>query len=403
MWVATLSDKRVRIAAEFSESCVSAFEARGKPLKALRGGVFQLKNYKFVLRGHDTARFDGGVTLQQPLGDQNAGISIPEKSLASALTSSVRIIIDDMVFLSGEGNPEFGEPRAVGQFKELQQLLRQLPVKKSLLPGLKSRTSANATSNRRRSVMVEHDGESSSQPFATQAHTMMHFSDSDDGCESIASQLFDDGDSTLQFATQAHQQPRSKAHKSSSSKVGGQPETATLDPNASDVASVTGVHNRTKAIHDYSDLEFSGTMSSAPIRAAQNHGAGEGLSMNAPPSSPPAPPQMHDQSSRSKKKVLLEPQIAKPLLPLHPGWEGMTEVTARMAKIPQGQRKKLEKSGCTFSPNVCIHILYLPNSKYIIREKERANADLTTFRLVAKHRSKARLGLRQTSKCTVSP
>ncbi|KAF8533935.1 hypothetical protein BDD12DRAFT_862706 [Trichophaea hybrida] len=357
VWVATLSDRMVLITAEFSKSCVSTFEMCGQPLTQFRGGVFQLKGYKFVFRDRNVAQ---GVTLKQPLENYNSGIPIPEKPLASTLTSGLKIIVDDMEFLGGAGTHVFDKPRAVGNFKELQQLLQQLRTKKSLLPG----TRASSSSSRRHPVNMEHDGESSSQPFVTQAHAMTHSSDSEDSCGSVVSQQFDEDDSSLQFATHTHRQPRSKSHKSSLSRKWEQSEPATLGQNTGDIEDVTGSRKRTKAIRDYSDLEFPGATSCAPIRAAQNRDVGKGQFINAPPSSPPAQPQIHNECHCPKKEVLLESQIAKPLLSLHPGWGGMTEVTAQMAKIPLDQQKKLEKSGCTFSLNVCIQYYIFPTPKY---------------------------------------
>jgi hypothetical protein len=78
--------------------------------------------------------------------------------------------------------------------------------------------------------------------------------------------------------------------------------------------------SKKRAAHDYSDLDFPGAQV-------------------VPPSSPPV--RSIRTSSQSSKANYSR---------LHPGWGEMTEVTREMARIPKGQRKKLENSGCR-----CLH------------------------------------------------
>ena len=63
-----------------------------------------------------------------------------------------------------------------------------------------------------------------------------------------------------------------------------------------------------------------------------------------------APTEAHQQRRSESPQPLNAPPSSPPVQtrPLHPGWEGMTEVTARMAEIPEDQREELEKPGCTY-------------------------------------------------------
>lgn len=215
------------------------------PLKAeFRGNLFQLK-CKFVLRNSDAAAFeDGGLSLKK------------QPKVRQLATPDLRMIVEKMVWLSGEGIPIPDALPSINRVAEIRTLLRRLAEEEPLRP-LRDRVGGP-----RASEEIEHDEELSSQAFATQAPAISYDSsdDDDDSRLSVISQHFGE-DSALQTTTGASRQPRSESPQH----------------------------------------------------------------LNAPPSSPPVQTR-----------------------PLHPGWEGMTEITAQMTEIPEDQRKELEKPGCTY-------------------------------------------------------
>ena len=203
-----------------------------------------------MLRNSDAAAFeDGGLSLRKQSKIRQLG------------TPDIRMIVEKMVWIGGEGNPIPDALPSINRVAEIRTLLRRLADEEPLRP------SRDRVGRPRASEEVEHDEELSSQAFATQAPAISYDSsddddddDDDDGRLSVISQHFGE-DSALQTTAGAYRQPRS----------------------------------------------------------------GSLQHLNAPPSSPPVQAR-----------------------PLHPGWEGMTEITAQMTEIPEDQRKELEKPGCTY-------------------------------------------------------
>jgi hypothetical protein len=322
--VAILSDREVLIKAEFTESCISALQKlHGKQFSEFGKALFQLRGYKIVFRGSSAELYHRGDTLlQQVDGRITAGTQCGNDLQISKVDSHLRMVVDDMKFLSEDINHTVGSPKPVVENEGVRKLVGLVPVKESRLKTLPAKSESNPVPLPNQ----KHGGGSRKAP-KTPVHS-----------------------SSQPFATQAGQGPYRESDQDDASTI-SQPESVGRDDGLSSQPPVHGglqsAANPDKSkskgrttIQDYSDLEFPGSASGVIVGGAPT---GAPAMTDIPPSSPPV---RHGLSVRLEKG---HPELSRTdPTSLHPGWDGMTEVTSEMARIPNDQRKKLGKPGCMY-------------------------------------------------------
>jgi len=309
-----LSDKYFYIDCEFTPTCRSWFEAEnGKDLLKIKGALIQLQEYEVRFAGSDGALSEKGIAFGGQLATKEARASGTRKSLtASSKRNPPQIpvpvfVIQKFMLIAGEGERTWGTPKTIMAHAKLEALLANLPRRRISVVGRKGdknkeshrlaqQVPGAATMTGRREVSQDQDDEE----------------DDDDEDEDLDSQ---------QFVTQAL--------------------------------------NKTS---DFDDLDFE---TQSQFRAGASTGSKPGDSL---PSSLRVPQKNSRPLKRKevsfevpREKSAIQPKVkrvaklrksqggdafgnsgANDSLVLHPGWQGMVEVTEEDSTIPEDQRMVLE-------------------------------------------------------------
>ncbi|KAA8899184.1 hypothetical protein FN846DRAFT_892534 [Sphaerosporella brunnea] len=311
---AIVSDKDVKIEAEFTKSAIAALQKQlpKKLLTAYGHATFHLLRYKLVFEGSSTVLYNEGETFAQQLVARTAAREDKNVDLSmSRARSTLRLIVEDVKYTSGDANPIVGKPRSASRHQDIRTILQRIPVKELRFPALPA--SRLMTLSNEESIRQSPDSpaRSSSPFFATQAKPRSYRCSDDDG---------DDAGVVL--------------------RQGGERQGAAISKSRPPAPSVSKQDKRKskkeKRADNYVDLEFPGTTSPTfTVRSLANAAVAAGT----PTSSPPIGHQ-------------IDPQASKPIpaVGLVAGWSDMTEMNMEVTRVPKDQRKKLEKSGSWWPP-----------------------------------------------------
>jgi hypothetical protein len=373
--VAELSDKHSYVVAEFTDECLRTFQrqARG-PITSLKGAIFQLVEFKLVFPGSSATLVCQGVTVpKQPHRQKLLSLERKDGAVVSPPTAGIKLIVDEIRYLSGEGNPTFGNPVSVARLDDVQGLLQRVPLESGVRRNLQTpNDKPTPTSAKKNSTRKEPSSQVSSELFKTQPRKEVYSSESEDA--SFHSQADHSGEdegkygtededegsvhSTQAFATQAHRWSRPDSPKdipTSSSKstqpmLGASAKPSKYsDLNFDNLPSSTASKRRTP------------TTQSSPANHSQPKGKGKerrkDKSAIIPPSSPPS------ALVRARKQHTTK----GPQLPQHHAWGGLTEITARIATVPRDQRKRLERDDCAYFLYLYLNSINFPYLIPIVR------------------------------------
>jgi len=311
---AQLSDKYFYIDCEFTPTCRSWFEAEhGKDLLKIKGALIQLLEYEIRFAGSDGTLSEKGIAFGGQLATMVARAGEARGSLtgyAKRNTPPIPIpvfVIQKFVLLACEGERTWGTPKTIMAHAKLEALLADLPRRKVSVVGgngdkdkelrrLAQQVPGTATTTTgRREVARDQSGEeddgdedSDSQPFATQALNKFSY--------------FDD----LDFETQ------------SSFRAGAPTGSGPSDSLPSSLC----VPQKTSRPLKRKEVSFEVPLKKSAIQPKVQRVAKLRKSQNS---------DAFDHNSTNNSLVL------------HPGWQGMVEVTEEDSTIPEDQEIELEK------------------------------------------------------------
>ena len=332
---ANLCDKTACIKCEFTPACVEEFEKIQKRhiTEYSTGAIVQLLEYNLVLQGSNGAlfwknfRFDDNsnrhvTRLAKKVSKSNvSGKASPPEPIY--LVHKVRVISSNIPLCKGKR-------RAVKHTPELKVILQNIPRKGSN----DKRESAGDVKRRNKTPTTQVDSDSESKDFKSQTKLLEKKKKEHYG--GTLSDSFGDI-SQIPFATQGVSQYSPSPESDASEKK------STIK-----CLRTTGSRRAKVKRHESSSSEV---LQDAVHKTTHDHD--EGLSKD-PPSivTHPSEHGKHAKSLRSgegqnrSKEESVSRKLARPRkameLPLHPGWQGMTEVTALDVTIPAKQLAILE-------------------------------------------------------------
>jgi len=365
-----LSDKVSSITCEFTPSCVYSFETtEGRRITEQSvGNIVQILEYDLVFQGSDGLLFWQNYDYQdqcdssKTVGKRGKSSKPLPAELRNSQVPEPRFRIHKFKVLSSDESPIFGAPQSLRKCNELKQLLTTLPRKALVDRGL-------------REISVRREAKEMAQPHVsagTDTDDELNFKSqraspakrqSRQGQKPRESSENEDI-SQMVFATQIGQFPPPSGHSS-----------ASLNTTSSGSSWVPGRGTDLKRRMEdcVTDLKRNQSMivkgtKSAPKATGGNVGKSPENELLGRSSKSVAPPfEVIEQSSsnwegtndlfpRSKKsgRKLGRPKEAIELLPLntilhlHPGWQGMKEVTSLDVTIPKGQLTVLETDAGEF-------------------------------------------------------
>jgi len=113
--------------AEFTDECLRVLQRQGRgSITSLEGAFFQLIKFKLVFPGSSATLVCKGVTV--PKKYHRRRLSLESKDGAVVSPPGIKLIVDDIRYLSGEGTPTYGNPVSVVGLHDVQGLLQRVPL-----------------------------------------------------------------------------------------------------------------------------------------------------------------------------------------------------------------------------------------------------------------------------------
>ncbi|RPA92547.1 hypothetical protein L873DRAFT_183632 [Choiromyces venosus 120613-1] len=323
---AQLSDKYYYISCEFTPTCRSWFEEEhGKDLLKIKGALIHLQEYEIRFVGSDGALSEKGITFRGQLATKGARTNETRKSLTEfSMHHPPEIpipvfVVQKFQLIACEGECIWGTPKNIQRNAELLTSLAELPRRKtSAASGNGARekewrqsaqqVSGTATGGRRiagnQGDEDDDDEDEDSQPFATQAPNRF-------------SSTYDD------FDFETYSQFRA-----------GAPTGSGLSGDS--LPSSLRVSQKNSRPLKRKDVGFDDQPEKSPIR---------------PKVQPVAKLRRSHNSDASSHNSMTDSLV------LHPGWQGMIEVTKEDSTIPEDQEMELEKEtgNCVITYNSMVH------------------------------------------------
>ncbi|KAG0127793.1 hypothetical protein HOY82DRAFT_541740 [Tuber indicum] len=316
---AQLSDKYNHISCEFTPTCRSQFEAEHeKDLLKIKGALIHLREYEIRFVGSDGALFEKGITFEGHLATKGARASGTRESFTGSSTHRPPqtpipvFVVQKFQLLACEGESIWGSPTTITTDTGLDTLLAQLPRRNlSIVSGNSGRDKELHWSARQALATVkggrevaggrgdgdDDDEDEDSQPFATQAPNRF-------------SSTLDDFD----FETPS----QFRAGAPTGSRLSGDSLPSSLRVSPKD---------------------------SRPLKRKEvSFEIRLGRSAMQPKVQPAA------KLQKSHNSDVFSHNSVSGSLVLHPGWQGMTEVTKEDSTVPEDQEMELEKETSWYPP-----------------------------------------------------
>ncbi|PWW78535.1 hypothetical protein C7212DRAFT_343236 [Tuber magnatum] len=312
---AQLSDKYHYIGCEFTPTCRSQFEAeQGKDLLKIKGALIRLQEYEIQFVGSDGSLSEKGITFGDQLGVRGARAGGTRRSFTRSSEHHSRqipvpvFVVQKFLLLACEGESIWGTPKTIRANSELETLLSELPRRKiTVVNGSgerdrKPRQPVRQVSGDRevtgdRGGGDDDDEDEDTQPFATQAPNKF-------------SSTFDN----FEFETRS----QFRAGTSTGSRLSGDSLPSSL---------------------------CVPRKSSRPLKRKE---IGFEVLLEKPAVQPKVRPTAKLQKSHNSG--VFGHNSTNDSLVLHPGWQGMTEVTKVDSTVPEDQEMELAKEAAWYPP-----------------------------------------------------